>query len=175
MFGRDTIAAFLEWVQGAGLWGALLFGLAYIPAAVLLVPASVMTLGAGFVFGIAKGTAIVSLGSTAGQALLAHELTHVAQQVRGAGGGLHRKSLYDMPFTHEDENAAEEAEIQEYQNATGATLTADQEHSMKSGKAKEQSDNHITDATEKIHDRVVDMMGEAARNQMMRNGSSRRA
>jgi uncharacterized membrane protein YdjX (TVP38/TMEM64 family) len=68
MFGRDTIAAFLEWVQRAGLWGALLFGLAYIPAAVLLVPASVMTLGAGFVFGVAKGTAIVSLGSTAGAA-----------------------------------------------------------------------------------------------------------
>jgi uncharacterized membrane protein YdjX (TVP38/TMEM64 family) len=68
MFGRDTIAAFLEWVQRAGLWGALLFGLAFIPAAVLLVPASVLTLGAGFVFGVAKGTVIVSLGSTAGAA-----------------------------------------------------------------------------------------------------------
>jgi uncharacterized membrane protein YdjX (TVP38/TMEM64 family) len=68
MFGRDTIARLLEWVQGAGLWGALLCGLAYIPAAVLFVPASVLTLGAGFVFGIAKGTVIVSLGSTAGAA-----------------------------------------------------------------------------------------------------------
>src|SRR6202171_2274030 len=68
MFGRDTIAAFLEWVQGAGLWGALLFGLASIPAAVLFVPASVLTLGAGFVFGVARGMVIVSLGSTAGAA-----------------------------------------------------------------------------------------------------------
>jgi uncharacterized membrane protein YdjX (TVP38/TMEM64 family) len=68
MFGRDTIAAFLEWVQRAGPWAALLFGLAYIPAAVLFVPASVLTLGAGFVFGVAKGTVIVSLGSTAGAA-----------------------------------------------------------------------------------------------------------
>jgi uncharacterized membrane protein YdjX (TVP38/TMEM64 family) len=58
----------LEWAQGAGLWGAVLFGLAYIPAAVLFVPASVLTLGAGFVFGVAKGTVIVSLGSTAGAA-----------------------------------------------------------------------------------------------------------
>jgi uncharacterized membrane protein YdjX (TVP38/TMEM64 family) len=66
MFGRETIAAFLEWTQGAGLWGAVLFGLAYIPAAVLLVPASVLTLGAGFVFGVVKGTIIASLGSTAG-------------------------------------------------------------------------------------------------------------
>jgi uncharacterized membrane protein YdjX (TVP38/TMEM64 family) len=68
MIGRDTIAAFLEWVQSAGLWGAVLFGLAYIPAAVLFVPASVLTLGAGFVFGVAQGTVIVSVGSTAGAA-----------------------------------------------------------------------------------------------------------
>jgi uncharacterized membrane protein YdjX (TVP38/TMEM64 family) len=68
MFSRDTIARLLEWLQGAGPWGALLCGLAYIPAAVLFVPASVLTLGAGFVFGVAKGTVIVSLGSTAGAA-----------------------------------------------------------------------------------------------------------
>jgi uncharacterized membrane protein YdjX (TVP38/TMEM64 family) len=66
MIDRDTIARLLEWVQSAGPWGALLFGLAYIPAAVLLVPASVLTLGAGFVFGVARGTVIASLGSTAG-------------------------------------------------------------------------------------------------------------
>jgi uncharacterized membrane protein YdjX (TVP38/TMEM64 family) len=68
MLDRDTIAAFLQWVQGAGLWGAALFVLAYIPAAVLFVPASVLTLGAGFVFGVARGTVIASLGSTAGAA-----------------------------------------------------------------------------------------------------------
>ena len=66
MFSPETIAAFLEWVQSAGLWGAVLFGLAYIPAAVLFVPASILTLGAGFVFGVARGTVIVSLGSTVG-------------------------------------------------------------------------------------------------------------
>src|SRR5580700_207105 len=66
MFGRATIARLLEWAQGAGLRGAVLFGLAYIPAAVLFVPASVLTLGAGFVFGVARGTLIASLGSTAG-------------------------------------------------------------------------------------------------------------
>ena len=40
----------------------------YVPAAVLFVPGSLLTLGAGFVFGLAKGTVIVSLGSTAGAA-----------------------------------------------------------------------------------------------------------
>src|SRR5918992_2640003 len=66
MFWRDTLASFLEWVQSIGPWGAVLFAAAYVPAAVLLVPGSLLTLGAGFVFGAAKGTVIVSLGSTAG-------------------------------------------------------------------------------------------------------------
>src|SRR5918992_1403981 len=66
MVDRETLASFLEWVQGIGPWGAVLFAAAYVPAAVLLVPGSLLTLGAGFVFGVVKGTAIVSLGSTAG-------------------------------------------------------------------------------------------------------------
>jgi uncharacterized membrane protein YdjX (TVP38/TMEM64 family) len=68
MFGRETIAAFLQWVQAAGVWGAVLFALAYIPAAILFVPAALLTLGAGFVFGVVRGTIIVSVGSTAGAA-----------------------------------------------------------------------------------------------------------
>ncbi len=45
----------------------------------LLVPASVLTLGAGFVFGVGKGTVIVSAGSTTGAAaafLLARTIGH---------------------------------------------------------------------------------------------------
>ena len=68
MLWRGTLASLLEWVQGIGPWGAVLFAAAYVPAAVLLVPGSLLTLGAGFVFGVAKGTVIVSLGSTAGAA-----------------------------------------------------------------------------------------------------------
>ncbi len=46
-----------------------------------------------------------SMASASGQALLAHELTHVAQQSRHAGGGLHRKASFDggMPFAEEHE------------------------------------------------------------------------
>ena len=69
MFWRDTLASFLEWVQSVGPWGAVLFAAAYVPAAVLLVPGSLLTLGAGFVFGVVRGTVIVSLGSTAGAAV----------------------------------------------------------------------------------------------------------
>ncbi len=115
-----------------------------------------------------------SMASASGQALLAHELTHVAQQSRGAGGGLHRKSLTDMPFTHEHELEAEEHELAAYQEAIGSPLTADQEHAKLSGKSKEESDNRLADAVEKIKDRVVGMMGDAAKAQMMRNGQNRR-
>jgi len=76
---RDTLASFLEWVQGIGPWGAVLFAAIYVPAAVLFVPGSLLTLGAGFVFGLAKGTVIVSIGSTAGAAaafLVARSLAH---------------------------------------------------------------------------------------------------
>src|SRR4029079_1228151 len=46
-----------------------------------------------------------SMGSASGQALLAHELTHVAQQAKG----LHRKSTYadGMPFAEEHEYEAD--------------------------------------------------------------------
>jgi uncharacterized membrane protein YdjX (TVP38/TMEM64 family) len=68
MPGRDSLVAFLEWAQRIGPLGAVLFGAAFIPAAVLLLPASLLTLGAGFTFGVLKGTIIVSIGSTAGAA-----------------------------------------------------------------------------------------------------------
>jgi uncharacterized membrane protein YdjX (TVP38/TMEM64 family) len=64
----------------------VLFAAAYVPAAVLFVPGSLLTLGAGFVFGLGKGTVIVSLGSTAGAAaafIVARSLAHdwVARRV----------------------------------------------------------------------------------------------
>ena len=41
------------------------------------------------------GTADRSSITSAGEALLAHELTHVAQAQRAQGGGLHRKASFD--------------------------------------------------------------------------------
>src|SRR5713226_8371392 len=68
MLGRDVLTSFLNWVQHIGPWGTVLFGAAYVPAAMLFVPGSLLTLAAGFLFGLVKGTVIVSLGSTAGAA-----------------------------------------------------------------------------------------------------------
>lgn len=60
------LLAFLQWVRGTGPWAALLVALIYIPAAIILLPAAPLTLGAGFLFGVVRGTILVSLGSTAG-------------------------------------------------------------------------------------------------------------
>jgi uncharacterized membrane protein YdjX (TVP38/TMEM64 family) len=58
--------SFLEWVQQVGPWGAVAVILFYIVACVCFLPGSVLTLGAGFVFKLAPGTVVVSIGSTLG-------------------------------------------------------------------------------------------------------------
>ncbi len=65
----DWLGAFVRWVQQLGVLGGLVFALAYVLAAVLLMPGSLITLAAGFTFGVVWGTVIVSLASTTGAAL----------------------------------------------------------------------------------------------------------
>lgn len=63
---QESLTRFLAWVDGLGAWGPLLVAAAYIPATVLFVPGSLLTLGAGALFGVVVGTIVVSLGSTLG-------------------------------------------------------------------------------------------------------------
>jgi uncharacterized membrane protein YdjX (TVP38/TMEM64 family) len=63
---REQIAALLEWVGRRGALSGALLCLAWIPAAVLLVPGSVLTLGTGFLLGAGWGLLAVSIGSTLG-------------------------------------------------------------------------------------------------------------
>lgn len=58
----------LELVDRLGPWGPVLFISLYVVATVCLVPGSALTLGAGAVFGMAWGTAYVSIASTLGAA-----------------------------------------------------------------------------------------------------------
>lgn len=113
------------------------------------------------------GSAEKSMASASGQALLAHELTHVAQAQRHQGGGLHRKASFDggMPFTEEHEQEAEQHEASVAQEGHGA---AKGESKGKSGK------DTMTEALEKVKERVFEMAADAARNQSTRNGSARR-
>jgi len=59
------LIATVEWVRSAGALGVVAFSVIYIAAAVLLLPASVLTLGAGFVYGPIWGTLLVSPVSVA--------------------------------------------------------------------------------------------------------------
>ncbi|MHB8519492.1 MAG: TVP38/TMEM64 family protein [Limisphaerales bacterium] len=63
---RECLKAALVWIQGLGAWGPVLFILIYVAACVLMVPGSLLTLGAGVIFGVARGLIYVSAGSTLG-------------------------------------------------------------------------------------------------------------
>lgn len=55
----DVVSDFVAWVRQAGAWGVLVFGLGYVAATVLMLPGSVLTLGAGFLYGPLSGSLLV--------------------------------------------------------------------------------------------------------------------
>ena len=122
------------------------------------------------------GTGAILMGGSpdktgaAGQALLAHELTHVAQQQRGLGGGLHRKAIQEMPFAEEHEKEADAVEHAEHAEAQGKGSAEAQQAAASAAHSAASAKEQV----EKIKQRVLDMMADAARSQLMRNGLVRR-
>lgn len=57
---------FLEQIESLGPWGPIALVALYVVACLCLLPGSVLTLAAGFLFGMAWGTATASLGVTLG-------------------------------------------------------------------------------------------------------------
>lgn len=108
-----------------------------------------------------------AMHTAAGQALLAHELTHVAQQARG----LHFKaSDGGMPTVYEMEVEVVEAEVLAEEGDASASAEAGANaglSEMAAQRAKEQM-------LEEIKQRVLEMADDSWRSQMMRSGSSRR-
>lgn len=62
----DWIAAAFDWIDANRTISWLVFIVLYIGATVLLLPGSLLTLGAGFLFGLGYGFAIVSFSSVVG-------------------------------------------------------------------------------------------------------------
>jgi uncharacterized membrane protein YdjX (TVP38/TMEM64 family) len=56
------LAGFADWVRSLGWWGPGVFGIVYVVACLVL-PGALMTLAAGYLFGIVVGTVVVSLSS----------------------------------------------------------------------------------------------------------------
>ena len=63
---NNLLVRLLQWTQGLGLWAPVFVVAFYIVACVIFLPGSVLTLGAGFIFGLPVGTITVSVGSTLG-------------------------------------------------------------------------------------------------------------
>jgi hypothetical protein len=112
------------------------------------------------------GTTDRSMATAAGQALLAHELTHVAQAERGlqrAGRGV------DMELATEENEAeaheAEEAEMAAQQGGGGGGGGAGAEQAKQSAKEGMQAE---------VISRVIDMLGESMRVTVLRSGPAPR-
>jgi uncharacterized membrane protein YdjX (TVP38/TMEM64 family) len=65
---REWLGAFTGWIDGLGPAGMALYAAAYVLVTVLMLPAWLMTIGAGLVFGFLPGVAVVWAGATAGAA-----------------------------------------------------------------------------------------------------------
>ncbi|KAJ6980718.1 hypothetical protein NC653_024157 [Populus alba x Populus x berolinensis] len=94
---------FLLWVeQDLGPWGPLVLAVAYIPLTVLAVPAAVLTLGGGYLFGLPLGFVADSIGATigAGAAFLLGR-TNTINDLRKKGNNIGRSfvvsKLKDYP------------------------------------------------------------------------------
>ena len=83
LFGREAAArlpAFAAWVQSLGVWGPLVFIAGYGISAVLLIPAVLLTISAGALFGFRRGVIYVSLGATLGAILAFFAARYLVRQ-----------------------------------------------------------------------------------------------
>jgi uncharacterized membrane protein YdjX (TVP38/TMEM64 family) len=60
---------FTESIELWGIWGVVGFILIYIIATIFLIPGSALTLGGGLIFGVVKGSILVSIASVTGATL----------------------------------------------------------------------------------------------------------
>jgi uncharacterized membrane protein YdjX (TVP38/TMEM64 family) len=63
---QDLLKEALDWIGKLGPWGPVIFIAIYVVATVFFIPGSVLTLGAGAVFGVALGSVCVSISATLG-------------------------------------------------------------------------------------------------------------
>jgi len=62
----DWLAPVVQWLADLGPWAPILFVLVYIVATVTLAPAFLLTVSAGAIFGILRGSVVVFIGALLG-------------------------------------------------------------------------------------------------------------
>ncbi len=65
-FAAGPLANFAEWVESLGPWAPVVFIAGYVIATVAFVPASLLTLAGGAIFGLFHGALYVFIGATLG-------------------------------------------------------------------------------------------------------------
>lgn len=85
------------WISGLGAAGYAAFYAIYVVAALLFVPGSALTIAAGFLFGLARGTAIVSAAATTAAGLAFLIARHAAR------GAVEARARKDPRFASIDE------------------------------------------------------------------------
>src|SRR5262245_47250322 len=63
---QDLMRRMLDWIGQLGPWGAIIFTATYVGASVFFIPGSVLTLSAGALFGVVRGSIYVSISATLG-------------------------------------------------------------------------------------------------------------
>ncbi|MCL4104586.1 UNVERIFIED_CONTAM: hypothetical protein GTU68_004540 [Idotea baltica] len=64
--GDELLQKFIEWIKSIGVWGPIVFIAAYVILTVFMIPGSVLTLGAGFAFGLGWGSLWAAIGANLG-------------------------------------------------------------------------------------------------------------
>jgi uncharacterized membrane protein YdjX (TVP38/TMEM64 family) len=91
LLGRQLgglVPRFAEWVDGLGFWGPVVFIAGYVVTAIAFVPGALMSLAAGAIFGLLRGSVYVLTGATLGSAaafLIARYLAREAVAARIGG------------------------------------------------------------------------------------------
>jgi len=65
----ELLLFILKWSQGLGPLGPIVFIAIYVLACIFLIPGSILTIGAGVVFGVVRGSIYVSIAATLGAAV----------------------------------------------------------------------------------------------------------
>ena len=63
---KEPLRQFLAWVKSLGVLAPVVLGVVYVIGCVICLPGTILTLAAGFLFGVVGGTVTVSIASTLG-------------------------------------------------------------------------------------------------------------
>jgi uncharacterized membrane protein YdjX (TVP38/TMEM64 family) len=78
--GSSWVREFNSWIESLGTTGIFFYIAVYAIVAVLLGPSWLMTIGAGFIFGLGRGATIVWAGAVLGAALSFLVARHIARE-----------------------------------------------------------------------------------------------